>query len=444
MKPKITVIIPTLNTAKYITECLESVLGQSIREIEVLVIDADSTDGTAEIIKEFEKNDNRVHLYRDDKRSTGYAKNLGIDMASAPYVAIVEPDDYLDKYALENLYKNIEETRADIAKGGFDSFIGNQENRMFFPKSVTDNAEDYGKVTTPRNNYSAFRWSMFEWLCLYRKEFLVKHNIRHNETPGAAFQDIGFCFLTLSYADKVVLINNVIYHYRCDNPNSSVKDSRKVFNTCNEYKYVRSVLEDHNDIWNNVKFPYCREFFHSNYVAYLRLSDELKPILSNEMHNIILEFIHKGFLDKDLFDSEEKKLLEQVILSSELFDKTMKECIDSMKPSLIELLEKVSDYEKVVIYGAGFFGANLQYILQKFDKNIVAFIDGDSQKQGSFLNGKMIMSPELSTAEYTDALYLVANKHNSSQIKEKLITIYKISPDRVCIVKVDELAINLI
>ncbi|MBR1743205.1 MAG: glycosyltransferase family 2 protein, partial [Lachnospiraceae bacterium] len=214
MNPKVTVVIPSLNVKDYIGECLDSVTGQTLQEIEIFVVDAYSTDGTRKIIDEYGKKDNRITLLDDREKSTGYSKNLGIDRASAPYYAIVESDDYIEPDMLEKLYVKAEEDGADIVKCGFDTFVGDGEKRFFFPKSVADSVGDYERTIKPSEEIRAFRFTMYEWLGLYRTSFLRERNIRHNESKGAAFQDIGFWFLSMARAEKILLIRDIGYHYR--------------------------------------------------------------------------------------------------------------------------------------------------------------------------------------------------------------------------------------
>ena len=89
MNPKVTIILPTLNMEPYIRQSMDSVLNQTLKEIEVFVVDASSTDRTRDIVEEYAQKDPRVSLLEDIKKSTGYAKNIGIERSSAPYVAIV-------------------------------------------------------------------------------------------------------------------------------------------------------------------------------------------------------------------------------------------------------------------------------------------------------------------------------------------------------------------
>ena len=94
--PKISIIMPSLNVAAYIRECIESVINQTITDIEILCIDAGSTDGTLEILEEYAIKDSRIRLIKSDKKSYGYQINTGIDMAMGEYLGIVETDDCIE------------------------------------------------------------------------------------------------------------------------------------------------------------------------------------------------------------------------------------------------------------------------------------------------------------------------------------------------------------
>ena len=87
--PKISIIMPSFNVAPYIRECMDSVLAQTLSDIEVIVVDADSTDGTREILEEYAQKDSRVVILEDDKKSTGYANNKALDYATGEYSVIL-------------------------------------------------------------------------------------------------------------------------------------------------------------------------------------------------------------------------------------------------------------------------------------------------------------------------------------------------------------------
>ena len=92
---KVSIIVPTYNVAPYIAECMDSLIDQTLEEIEILCVDAASDDGTREVLEAYASKDSRVKILDDIMHSTGYAKNIGIDAAQGEYIGIVESDDYV-------------------------------------------------------------------------------------------------------------------------------------------------------------------------------------------------------------------------------------------------------------------------------------------------------------------------------------------------------------
>ena len=105
MEIKVSVILPSLNVKDYIEEAVRSVMEQTLKEIEILCIDAGSEDGTWEILSRLAETDDRIVLCHSDVKSYGYQVNMGIDMANGRYIAILETDDYADAPMYERLYE---------------------------------------------------------------------------------------------------------------------------------------------------------------------------------------------------------------------------------------------------------------------------------------------------------------------------------------------------
>jgi glycosyltransferase involved in cell wall biosynthesis len=420
MEPKITVIVPSFNVAPYIGKCLDSILTQTLSEIEVFVVDAYSTDGTREIIEEYVKKDDRLTLLDDIKKSTGYSKNIAIDKANAPYYAIVESDDYIEPDMFEKMYAIANSTEVDFVKANFSTFLGEDDRCYDFPKTVALNGDDYEKIINPQEYPECFRWIMFEWLGLYRVDFLKKHNIRHNESPGAAFQDTGFWFQTFAFATSVYLMRDSFYHYRCDNPYASVKDPKKALNICREYEYIFDQLKTRESVWNRVKSQYCRGFFYDNYVVFNRISEELKPELVSVVQDVLKNLLSEGG-DLDLLEDAEREKAECLLNSQEGFLRAEQELDEERKNNEKQLLAVLNSRENTFVYGAGSYGANLQYYLDYNGYSIKAFVDGDSKKHGKKLNGKEIISLSAVIDIYKNPYFLVANKDHSKEIYETLI-----------------------
>ena len=119
---RVSVIMPSLNVAPYIKYCIESVQNQTLHNIEIICVDAGSTDGTLEILQECALSDSRIKILHSDMRSYGHQVNMGIRYAHAKYVAIVETDDYIESEMYQSLYEIAEKYGLDVVKADYDFF----------------------------------------------------------------------------------------------------------------------------------------------------------------------------------------------------------------------------------------------------------------------------------------------------------------------------------
>lgn len=223
-KPMISVIMPSLNVGDYMEQCLSSVLNQSLKEIEVICVDAGSTDQTLDIIKKHQKNDNRVKLLNSDKKSYGHQVNLGLNEAKGIYISIVETDDYIDEDMLKDLYESSQNNTIDIVKASFYYLNDYDENNV---ELVRDTAK---KGLTPNEIFTLKEQPLFIeghpsiWSGIYLREFLEKNNITFLEVPKGGWVDNPFFYETALKADKIIYLDKPVYYYRVTNPNSSTND----------------------------------------------------------------------------------------------------------------------------------------------------------------------------------------------------------------------------
>lgn len=234
---KVSIIIPIYNVEKYLEECLDSAINQTLKEIEIICVNDGSTDGSLEILKQYASNDKRVKIIDKDNAGYGHTMNIGIDMARGEYIGIIESDDFVKNTMMEELYCLAKENNLDIVKGDFYRFVNeNGNNRVFYTKLSEKNAV-YNRVINLKMENELCLFSN-TWSGIYRKNFLYDYGIRHNETPGASYQDNGFWFLTTLYANSIMYVDKAFYYNRRDNENSSVYSKGKVFTINNEYKYI--------------------------------------------------------------------------------------------------------------------------------------------------------------------------------------------------------------
>lgn len=178
--PKVSVIMPSLNVADYIEQCMESVVNQTLRDIEIIVVDAGSTDGTLEILKKFESEDNRLHIIHSDRKSYGYQMNLGISMAHGEYIGVVETDDYVELNMYEILYNQAAESQADYVKGSAVRFLAGQAEEITYTSQIEvfskkEFASNQGSVyINPGITPELILKDYYLWTGLYRTDFVKR------------------------------------------------------------------------------------------------------------------------------------------------------------------------------------------------------------------------------------------------------------------------------
>lgn len=417
----VSVIMPSLNVEDYVEECLRSVLEQTLHNIEILCVDAGSTDGTVEIIKSYMKIDNRVRLLHSDVKSYGYQLNMGLANAAGEYIAIVETDDIVPEDMLDTLLRTADRSKADFVKAGFISF-GSFKNKKYF-SSVTRNVpKDIWncKIDLGRHPEIGLCDINHIWTGLYRKKFLLEKRIRFNETPGASYQDTSFSILAGLLADSCVYIDDIVYMYRIDNAGSSVRSDAKIRCVIDEFDYIEHNLREAGKYTYQIKqllahqkiFVYswnCRRLPRSSAEKFLSLiRDELQEI----------QFLIEN--DKlEPYEVENMKILcEKGYLQEYVRFK------EKQKNKFYEVVKLLEEEKNVIIIGAGFYAEQILVTGEMLGANVIwGIADNSTQKQGKMLMGYEIKSVEQIVSEYPKGKYLIASKAYSAEIRDQLLRI---------------------
>ena len=235
MKPKISILIPCYNVEKYVRQCLDSVIHQTLKNIEIICINDGSKDGTLSTLKEYAQKDKRIQII--DKANSGYGNsmNQGLKKATGDYIGIVESDDFADLNMFEKLYKIAIKKNVDVVKSNFWEYFS--KNNVNIKSSIIPQ-QDAHKVLCPRKHQGIFFSQPCIWSAIYKRDFLIKNHINFLETPGASYQDTAFNFKVWLMSEKVYFLNDAFLHYRRDNENSSVNSPGKVFCVCDEYHEI--------------------------------------------------------------------------------------------------------------------------------------------------------------------------------------------------------------
>lgn len=317
---KVSVIVPIYNVSRYLRQCLDSICAQTLKELEIICVDDGSTDDSLEIIREYAAKDDRIVVLTGPNGGYGKAMNRGLDCAAGEYVGIVEPDDYVDVHMYEELYACASGNDLDFVKSDFYRFStrpSGEENLVY--EQIDKSGKRYGELLNPSEDPDTIRFTMNTWTGIYRREYIEKNHIRHQETPGASFQDNGFFFQTFIYGKRAMIINKAYYRNRRDNPDSSVKSREKVYCMNIEYDFIRDILMSDREIWERFKYMYWWIKYHNYMFTYDRIDAKYKKEYLGRMRMEYKRAMQKGELSRDVFSDLEWKKLESLIESADGF-----------------------------------------------------------------------------------------------------------------------------
>lgn len=277
--PKVSIVIPIYNVEKYLRQCLDSVVNQTLTDIEIICVNDGSKDSSPDIIEEYVARDSRVKAIHKENSGYGNSMNRGFDMATGEYIGIVESDDYAEPDMFERLYNCAKENDLDACKSGFFFYYSVPQERNI-PSPIASKAM-CKRVFCPTDDFKSLREQIefFNikptiWSAIYKKDFVRENNIRFNETPGASFQDTSFNFKVWALAKRVKLLEECFLHYRQDNESSSINSASKVFCVCDEYREIEAFLENHPAIKAKLD-PVKNALKYNTYIwNYERLSEE--------------------------------------------------------------------------------------------------------------------------------------------------------------------------
>lgn len=411
--PKVSVIMSSLNVAPYIRECIESVIKQTLQDIEIICIDAGSDDGTYEILQEYAGTDNRIKLIRSEEKSVGRQNNLGIEKAAGEYIGFVETDDYISPDMFEKLYAAAADNEAEAVRADYDIFFGNGNVREFIRRGIA-RGEDYDRICDPSEETVLFKNEMSVWAGIYKKSFLERNDIRHNESPGASYQDNGLWFQVMASVHRLVYIHPSLYRYRLDNPNSSVHSREKVYAICDEYGFIENRLK-HRNLYNKSSGIFVYTKFVRYLYTYQRLSDEFKDEFSEAFHKEMLNHSKNGELKTELFSEKQMVLITAILAAAYTFRKV----IDEQQKTLKQVL---NGNNGIIQFGLG--GDGIRFITYARDKGfihrIAAITDNNSDLWGKNIFGVKIISPSEAVNLYPDDRYLVTSINYEEEISRQL------------------------
>lgn len=269
---KVSILVPICNVEKFLDQCLQSLVEQTLKDVEIICINDGSTDNSSNIIRRYSDKDYRFVVI--DKSNSGYgdSMNQGLAAARGEYIGIVESDDFVEKNMFEELYLLAKQYDADVVKSNYNMYWGETGTFIFYNnlkvKEAVLSNED-------ARNHILFNAPAI-WSAIYKRSMLLENSITFLSTPGASYQDTSFNFKVAVCAKIIALTSKAYLNYRQDNVNSSVKiaNKEKIMYVNREYDEIRRFIqirgfEDY--------FPtYCTLRLGGYMWNYLRISNDIK------------------------------------------------------------------------------------------------------------------------------------------------------------------------
>lgn len=281
----ISIIIPTYNSGKYLNECLKSIVNQSYKNIEIVIIDDGSTDNSVDIINNYCLNDNRICVYTANNSGVSSARNIGLQKAKGEYILFVDSDDYLkDDSVIETLANNI--NNYDVIRFNTGILFN---NKVIENKKIVYSKNDYHSgnefIDDVLSNEVDYGWYL--WQYLYKKELWDKVAF----PKGRIFEDTYTIYRTLLNAHNIKTLEDIIYIHRINN----------------------------DSLTNNINYKTCEDMIYvisesSKYASSLSISNKTKELLLNNFSYSYISLVNA----LNIIDKSEKSKLKALLLNNKV------------------------------------------------------------------------------------------------------------------------------
>ncbi|MBQ6249941.1 MAG: glycosyltransferase [Oscillospiraceae bacterium] len=244
-QPKVSVIIPVYNAEQYLRQCLDSVVNQTLRDIEIICVDDGSTDGSLSILREYEAKDSRVKVLTQKNQFAGVARNHGMEAAGGSYYAFMDSDDYYAPDAIESMYDLCQRHELDFVKTCFFNVEPGKEpySSKYSLNGYVDKG-DFHRILSAANDITALNYIVdVPWNALYRASFLRENGIAFNHLR--VINDHSFFVSCIVHARRAMVVEDQVVFHRV-NQSSSLVGTKQKYYQCqvDNYYLVREIVQN--------------------------------------------------------------------------------------------------------------------------------------------------------------------------------------------------------
>ena len=342
---KVSIIIPVHNAEKYLNKCLDSVINQTLQNIEIICINDDSTDNSSKILESYSKKDNRIKIINTNCHCSGGARNKGLAIASGEYIGFIDSDDWIDLDYFEKLYNLAQTTGTDIAATSSVNII--QNNRLLYKKDTGADAAQ-NPVDSMVKKAKVITTTGICWNKIYKTSMLKKYNIQFLEINNPS-EDNYFTICSAIIANKLMFLDNSAYYYNFVQSSQTKREkNQKDFEMTTVYKQIIEKIstfkldEDIKQDWIDIVkkrlandvLVYCEEMNKSLQKQFLKYVKNKFPDIQIYLpkKNKAKEFIQQIFsIKNENINNQSYKCLRFLGLRI-LFKQKKKQKPDTTKP----------------------------------------------------------------------------------------------------------------
>ena len=320
-KPLISIIIPVYKVEKYLEKCIKSVLDQTYKNIQIILVDDGSPDNCGNICDNYAKIDNRIEVIHKANGGLSEARNVGLKVARGEYIGFVDSDDYVSNEMFENLYNTLISNDVDVSICNFYTVINNKN----IIKNADNGVEIYNKLEILKEILLDKKIQSYAWNKLYKRELF-----KDIEYPvGKKYEDIGTTFYILEKCNKIAVSGSPEYYYITrgysivnNNTEGTVIDYISLISDRYDYidkKYKE--LKKYNDYYltKTLITAYTDAYYLKNN------SEEFLKILNNFFNKVKDIFKNNEEDIISLFNDAQKVQLDMLLKDKKLFYKLLEE-----------------------------------------------------------------------------------------------------------------------
>ncbi len=316
-KIRISIVLPTYNVKPYISQCIDSLISQTYENLEILIVDDGSTDGTGALCDELAGGDSRIRVIHKENGGTHTGRNLGIREATGQYIMFLDPDDWLDKETFSELVAKIQESDPDVIRFSYVREFPDHsafKKNTFLPETLCEGdackeicRQTMGLVGSELAHPENMNFLASACFCLYKKSIMDENQLEFfNIHEIATFSDGLFNIRFLQKADRFLYVDKPYYHYRKFASGAATARYREnflerqlvLFGMLKEIAQAENTEKFQAAFYNRVIFStmeICLNALKSNQ-SFRKQYKEMKQVLKSPLHRQAYQYLQPGLL----------------------------------------------------------------------------------------------------------------------------------------------------